>query len=173
MAKQMVRELHGLVSKLKQERQAHENAIADIDAAFRGLGLEPDERPARRGRRRGRPKGAGRKKTKRRGGWPKGKKRKAGGPGRPKTKKRTAKRAVRRGKGRTGKRYSVPGPESIMKFARKAGAKGATGADIDKHWKSEGRAGSAYNLLGQLVSSKQLRRAKVKGERGSRYIATK
>jgi hypothetical protein len=43
------------------------------------------------------------------------------------------------------------------------------GREIEKHWKSEGRAGVAANLISKLVKAKRLKRMPLKGERGSRY----
>jgi hypothetical protein len=63
----------------------------------------------------------------------------------------------------------MSGEQSILQFVAKSGAKGASGADINNHWKSEGRSGGAYTPIGKLVSAKKLKRRKVKGERGSRY----
>ncbi len=50
MANESVRQLQSVVDKLRSQREAHENAIADIDAAFEQLGVSA---PA--AQRRGRP----------------------------------------------------------------------------------------------------------------------
>ena len=143
-----IKELETMVAKLHAERQGHVDAIAEIDAAFDELGIAPGAAPKRRGRPPGRkPKRVGKKRV--------GKKRRPG-----------------KGKGRTGTRYPVSGTNSIYGFVKKAGRKGAGGGEIDKHWKSEGRAGSAYNILGQLVKAKKVMRRNLKGQRGSVYIAT-
>lgn len=47
--------------------------------------------------------------------------------------------------------------------------KGATTQDINNHWKSSGRPGTADNSMSILTRSKKLKRAKVAGGRGSKY----
>ena len=63
------RQLERLVQQLKAERQAHVDAIAQIDATFEQFGIAPAPRKRRGrppGRRPGRPKGSATKKTRRR-----------------------------------------------------------------------------------------------------------
>ena len=142
MPNSKIKELQSTVGKLQAERQGHVDAIAEIDVAFEQLGIAPGALKKRRGRRPGRKVG------------------------------RPAKKKVgRKPKRRTGKRYAVSGTDSILGFVKHAGTKGATGGQIDKHWKSQGRAGSAYNILGQLVKTKKVKRHRLKGQRGSAYTA--
>lgn len=148
MGSTMIKELGSMVSKLQAERQSHLDAIAEIDAAFGDLGISGGS--AVTTVRRGRPAGRKNKKT-------------------IQMAAKTKTRGVKRGKGKTGNRYAVSGTQSIIDFVSKHGAKGAPGGDIDKHWKSEGRAGSAYNIMGQLLKSKKLKKQKNKGGRGSIY----
>ncbi len=61
----------------------------------------------------------------------------------------------------------MSGPELILNFARRAGKDGVSGAEIVEHWKSKGRAGEAYTVIGKLVKAKQLKKHAVKGQRGS------
>ncbi|RIK68545.1 MAG: hypothetical protein DCC65_02830 [Planctomycetota bacterium] len=82
---------------------------------------------------------------------------KAGRVGRPTSSKR--------------KRYGMSGTKSIMAFVGRHGAKGASGAEIANHWKSEGRRGSSYNILGSLIKAGRLKKKTVKGVRGSVYLA--
>ena len=42
------------------------------------------------------------------------------------------------------------------------------GAEIVKHWESDGRGTGVYVTIGQLVKAKKLKRQKGKGGRGSR-----
>ena len=58
MSKTAINDLQVLIRKLLDQRQAHLDAIADIDEAFGSLGIEP---PKRRGRRRGAKKTAAKK----------------------------------------------------------------------------------------------------------------
>ena len=81
-------------------------------------------------------------------------------------------KAAKGRKRRPRRKFKTSGNDSIMAFVKEAGAKGRTGAEIDKHWKKEGRSGSAYVNLGQLVKAKKLKREKIKGGRGSRYTAS-
>lgn len=93
--------------------------------------------------------------------------------GRPRgSKSMTASKVMkRRGRRRRRGKFEATGSESILQFLSGAGRGGASGADIVKHWNKEGRSGGAYKVLGDLVKSKQLKKRKVKGERGSRYAA--
>ena len=137
-------QLQTLIRKLSNERQQHLDALAKIEEVFSDLGISPPT-----GKRRGRPpksSGAVRRK-----------------PG----------RRVKRGRPGRGKRnrYAVSGTQSILAFVKKAGAKGATGADIAGLWKKEGRAGSSYNIINAMLKKGMLKRKKLKGERGSAYRA--
>jgi hypothetical protein len=136
-----IKELEAVVAKLHAEREGHVAAIAEIDAAFAELGISPGAAIRAPGKRRGRP-----------------------------PKSAGAKPAGRR-KGKRGHRFPVSGTKSVYDFVAKAGEKGVTGKQIDEFWKSEGRAGSSYNILGQLVKKKQIKRLDVKGQRGSQYTA--
>jgi len=49
------------------------------------------------------------------------------------------------------------------------GPRGATGAEIVKHWKLAGAWAGAYVDIGELVKAKRLKREPLKEERGSRY----
>ena len=90
-------------------------------------------------------------------------------PGRPKKKmvarkgrKKAAKRAKR-------KKFKTTANELIITTIKRAGAKGATGAQINKAWKVVKKPGNAYTTLGLLVKAKKIKRRKVKGGKGSVY----
>ena len=78
------------------------------------------------------------------------------------TKKKPTKKARRR-------KFKVTANELVLATIKKAGAKGATGAQIGKAWKAAGRTSNAYNTLGLLVQAKKIRRQKIKGAKGSVY----
>jgi len=88
------------------------------------------------------------------------------GRGRRGGKARRGKAAGRRGKRKRGS-FKLSGEESVLKFV--ARTKNPSTADVNKHWKKEGRGGKADNTLTKLVQEGRLKRAKKKGERGSRY----
>jgi hypothetical protein len=67
------------------------------------------------------------------------------------------------------RKFAMSGNESILTFVKGAGRKGATTAEVVKHWKSEGRSGDGYTALGELVKAKKLKRESLKGQKGSRY----
>jgi len=71
-----------------------------------------------------------------------------------------------KGKRKRGK-FTMSGDESILSFIKSAGTPSTK--DVNKHWKGEGRGGSADNALTKLVKLKKLKRIAVKGERGSKY----
>ena len=134
--------LKGLVAKLQAEKQAFLDAIAEIDAIFGQFGVAIVGK-----KKRGRPRGSKGKRA-----------------------SKVMKRKTVRRKGKRGK-FATTGAESILAFVRKAGKSGAPGSEIADHWKSEGRGQGVYPILGQLVKGKQLKRKKIKGERGSRFWA--
>lgn len=137
-------QLTKMVEKLKEQRRKHADALKSLDDIFEKIGITThlaESAPSRRGR-------------------PAGKK----GPGRPKG---SASSAARRGRGRA--KYATSGTESILSFVKNAGASGRTSSEINRHWKSDGRAGTAYVQMGQLVKAKKLKRKNMPGERGSRY----
>lgn len=72
------------------------------------------------------------------------------------------------GRSRRRRTFAVNGLQSVLNFVKEN--KNATTATINANWKSEGRAGRADVTLGKLVAEKKLKRVKLKGERGSRYV---
>ena len=151
MATNRLKELQNMVSKLQAERQAHLDAIAEIDAAFVELGLSV---PESRSRRR-KPGGAKRRKPGPKVGAKRGGRKKK--VARKTAKKKATKKKVRKGKGKTGTRYAVSGTKMVTDLVAKAGSKGIAGGAINKKWVGQGRAGSAYNILGQLVADKVIK----------------
>lgn len=139
------------VAKLQAERQAHANAIAEINAVFAELGIAAGTK-----RGPGRPKGSGNKAKKKKPGRPK----KLTKPGRPK-KKATPKRSR--------KKFAVPGHLAILQAVKASGKAGATTAALVEDWKKQGRGGSPYKTIGELVDEGKLRRKSLKGQRGSVY----
>ena len=71
------------------------------------------------------------------------------------------------GSRRTRRSYRQTAEEFITSLitSRKAN----TSALINVEWKGAGRPGKADNTLSQMVKARKLKRAKLKGERGSRY----
>ena len=67
------------------------------------------------------------------------------------------------------KKFRMTASELILTTIKKAGAKGATGAQIGKAWKAAGRPGSVYKTLGSLVKDGKIKRVKIKGAKGSLY----
>lgn len=84
-------------------------------------------------------------------------------PRRPSTKASTRRRPRRK--------FKTTGNESILTFVRAAGPKGVSGAQLVQHWKAEGRGVGCYNLLGKLIKDKRIKRRKLKGQKGSLYVA--
>lgn len=75
------------------------------------------------------------------------------------------------GRRRTRRVFKVTGEQLIINFVKAAGKNGATGAQINKHWKAEGRSGAAYTPLTKLVKEGRIKRHKIRNGRGSRYTA--
>jgi len=71
------------------------------------------------------------------------------------------------------RKYSTTATDSILGFIKERG--GATTAEINQHWRKEGRKGSADHNLSGLVKEKLLQRTplgeKVGSRLGSRYTA--
>ncbi len=70
---------------------------------------------------------------------------------------------------RARRKFKTSGSQSILDFVKRSGRKGVTGSQITKHWNSEGRGAGCYNIMGQLVKTKKIRRQPLKGQRGSSY----
>jgi hypothetical protein len=138
------KELATLINTLQAERQEHVDAIAQIDATFEQFGIIPSAK-----KRLGRPR----------------KTVITAGPALPEAAAAPAKKGTRKAR----RHFPVSGLDSVLAFVSKAGKKGATGAEIIKHWKSDGRSGNGYKTLGELVKAKKLKREKIEGAQGSRY----
>lgn len=142
-------ELTRLINQLRQERQQHEAAIAEIDATFKAFGI---------GASLGR--GAGAKKGKKRAA--------AEAPAKGKGKRRGRKpAAAKKGSAKKApwsRKFTMTGDELILAFVREKG--GATTEEIRKHWDAAGRRGKAENNLTLLVKSGKLKRSKLEGNKG-------
>jgi len=135
------------IQKLLEERQTHEAAIAHIDEVLQSVGsaLGATAAPAKRG------------------------------PGRPAASSVVARppapvapMAAKRGRGRRSRgSYSTTGDDSVLAFIK--ANKSPTTKEIKAHWASEGRGGTADNVLSKLFREKKIRRLPLPGERGSRY----
>ena len=144
-------ELTRLINQLRQERQQHEAAIAEIDATFKAFGItaaggRADK--AKKGKKRATAAAptAAKKKGKRRGRKPAAGKRAAGK------------------KAPWSRKFSETGDELILKYVRDKG--GATTEEIRKHWDSSGRRGKAENNLTLLVKNGKLKRSKLETTKG-------
>lgn len=147
MSDALIRNLDRAIQTLIRRRQEQIDAIEAIEATFLRLGLTLAPSPNGRAHRprRGRPPGSG-----------------TAAPLKPRP-------AGRKGRRRKQGTFSKTGPASILAFVKAAGNAGRTSAEIIAHLNAEGRAGSAYVALGNLVKAGKLKRMNLKGERGSRY----
>jgi len=68
---------------------------------------------------------------------------------------------------RTRRKFKVTANELILAFVKERGS--ATTAEINEHWRRNGRAGKADNTISALVKEGKLKRKKLPGERGSSY----
>jgi hypothetical protein len=162
MANAKIRELESVVAKLESERQAHLEAISEIEAAFQKMGITPTATARRK---------PGPKPGKRRGRKPGPKPGRKPGPKPMAAAAATKAKVASRGKGPTGNRYAVSGTDLVLNMVRKAGAKGISGGEVNKVWQRQGRAGSAYNILGALLKENQVKKQPNREGRGSLYIA--
>jgi hypothetical protein len=145
-------ELTRLINQLRQERQQHEAAIAEIDATFKAFGIVASG--GRGGAKKGKKRAAteapaatkGKGKGKRRGRKPAG------------SKRGSAKKAP------WSRKFEVTGDELILNFVREKG--GATTEEIRKHWDAAGRRGKAENNLTLLVKNGKLKRSKLENTKG-------
>lgn len=65
-----------------------------------------------------------------------------------------------------GKTFSQTAEQFVMDLARD---KGATSAEINKAWKKAGRKGRADNTLNKMFKAGKVKRAPLKGQKGSTY----
>jgi hypothetical protein len=128
------------IDKLQADRREHVDAIGEIDAVFEKYGIQLLER-----KRCGRP------------------------PGRPRATATWPKPAGRRGRRRKRGTFAKTGQQTILDFVKSKGKAGATSTEINQSWRSEGRGATADTTLSQLTKQKKLKRAKIKGAKGSRY----
>ena len=68
---------------------------------------------------------------------------------------------------RVRRKFAVSGEQTIINFVKSKS--NPIGREIERHWTSEGRGGTAANLISKLVKAKTLKRTPLKDERGSRY----
>lgn len=172
-------ELTRLVTQLRQERQQHLDAIAEIDATFQAFGIAAGGTRAAGGKKPG-PKGKrGRPAATETAGATKGKGKRRG-PGKGKAKAGAKAKGKGKGKGRAAgapkkgggrspwsSKFPMTGDELILAFVKDKG--GATTEEIRKHWETSGRRGKAENNLTTLVKSGKLKRTKLENKPGSNY----
>jgi hypothetical protein len=72
-----------------------------------------------------------------------------------------------RNRKRVRRKFAVSGEQTILNFVKNKS--NPIGKEIEKHWTSEGRGGTAANLISKLVKAKRLKRTPLKDEQGSRY----
>src|SRR6266702_2619402 len=68
---------------------------------------------------------------------------------------------------KTYRKFSRTGEQAILDLVRERTA--VSTAEINKHWRAEGRRGSANNAIGRLLNDGHLHREAIAGQRGSRY----
>jgi hypothetical protein len=128
------------IDELQAQRQELVDAIATIDAVFEKYGIQSPER-----RRPGRK------------------------PSSPRATATSPMPAARHGERRKRGTFEKTGTESILDFVTSKGKAGATSAEINQNWKTEGRGATADTTLSQLTKKKKLKRRKIRGAKGSRY----
>jgi hypothetical protein len=92
------------------------------------------------------------------------------GPGRPpKTSAPAPKKQVEATPPLKGKRrwFSVTAEQSILDFIARNGS--PTTKEVNKHWKAEGRGGTADNTLSLMVKHGKIKRIQVEGQKRSQY----
>jgi hypothetical protein len=131
------------LSQLLSKRSEYVNGLQEIDGLFSKWGIKVEP-----------PNGRGRK------------------PGRPKMSQiSTVMVAPAAGNGRKRRkrgRFSHTADEFILSLLQ--GDKKLETKDINAAWKAAGRGGRADQPLAKMVKDGKLKRMKVKGERGSRYV---
>ena len=137
------------IKRLCTERQEHVDAIAELDAIFEEQGM-PIEPARRRRRQAGRPRGTVTKN------------------GAKKDKKTRSRKSAKKQTGRSSK-FTVSGETDVVNFVKRRNK--PTTAQINAYWKKQGRGGTADNTLTRLVKRGELKRERIDGERGSRYVA--
>jgi hypothetical protein len=127
------------IEALLAEREKHQSAISHIDSTLLRVGAALGGGGGGGGVRR------------RRRGRPPGVKSAAGPkPGR-----------------RRRRKFAVSGENSVLAFIKSH--KDPTTSDVNKHWRADGRSGTADNALTKLVKEKKLKRKPIPGQRGSTF----
>ncbi|PSM31327.1 hypothetical protein [Haliangium sp. UPWRP_2] len=176
MAPRTASELTDLITKLRGIRRHHEAALAEIESAFRQVGLSHLLESG--GRKRGAAAAAASSEGTGRGVRGKAKTRGTGrGRKAAPAKGKGKTRAVAKGKrgpkaGATGgrgkrARYAQTAEEFILSFL--GNNPGATTSEIRQHWQKQGRGGKAENSLTGLVKSGKVLRTSKPGQVGSSY----
>ena len=78
--------------------------------------------------------------------------------------------ATKRKRGGRLRKFATSAEESVLAFIRQN--RNPTTQEIKKHYYSEGRGGTADNVLSKLFREKKVRREPLKDQRGSRYLLT-
>ena len=64
--------------------------------------------------------------------------------------------------------FSVTAEQSILDFVSKSGS--PTTKEVNRHWKAEGRGGTADNTLSLMVKKQAIKRVPLEGKHGSQYV---
>lgn len=63
--------------------------------------------------------------------------------------------------------FSVTAEQSILDFVTRSSS--PTTKEVNRHWKAEGRGGTADNTLSLMVKKRAIKRVRVEGQAGSTY----
>jgi hypothetical protein len=64
--------------------------------------------------------------------------------------------------------FSVTAEQSILDFISKSSSPSTK--EVNRHWKAEGRGGTADNTLSLMVKKRAIKRVPIEGQHGSRYV---
>lgn len=152
-------DLSRMIAELRDRRQEHLDAIADIDGQFEHFGITAAPRK-RRGRGAASPVASASKKKAKNGRRKKAKKAGTKTVGKKAAKKKVTKKKTRR-------TFSQTADEFVVGLLK--GGNGMTTAQVNAKWRQAKRGGSADNTLGKMAKDGKLKKAKVEVGRGSSY----
>ncbi len=143
-------QLQSTILKLQEERQEHENAIAEIDKVFEQFGIRPGvkrgRKPGSKNKKPSEIKVAGKAMEKKKDPEP-------GSAKEATTMAPAPMKAAAKSKPKSG----LDAPAFVLGLIKRKGPLGAKRSDLSKAWGADGRKGAVHVILHNLTRSKKVK----------------